>query len=202
MPPSGSTCPPKAAFDIGVSHLHHGTAHGVATATRYLPPATTSALPWLVLPAALAQEGWPSSLGVPPGIPWGGCQHPSAASLTATGTASLLTRVSAGAVAGREMLSTGGARGVLPAWCLPCREGRSCDGQGRGGSRAVSHGEGEGEQLPGSDNAAGAGSLGSCARVLPQQEPSATKPSSALPISHSGLTFQQLPLHAGFTSSL
>lgn len=46
------------------------------------------------------------------------------------------------------------------------------------------------------------GSPGSCARVLPQQEPSATKPSSAFPISHSGLTFQQLPLRAGFTSSL
>lgn len=29
-----------------------------------------------------------------------------------------------------------------------------------------------------------------------------TKPSSAFPISHSGLTFQQLPLRAGFTSSL
>lgn len=46
------------------------------------------------------------------------------------------------------------------------------------------------------------GGPGSCARVLPQQEPSATKPSSAFPISHSGLTFQQLPLRAGFTSSL
>lgn len=99
-------------------------------------------------------------------------------------------------------MQRGEVRGVLPERCLPCREGRSCDCRGRGGSSAVSHGKGEGEQLPGSDNAAGGGRPGSCARVLPQQEPSATKPSSAFPISHSGLTFQQLPLRAGFTSSL
>lgn len=95
----------------------------------------------------------------------------------------------------------GAVRGVLPVRCLPHCHGRSCDRRARGGSSTVSHGEGEGEQLPGSDNAAGGGRPGSCARVLPQQEPSATKPSSAFPISHSGLTFQQLPLRAGFTSS-
>lgn len=90
-----------------------------------------------------------------------------------------------------------GVQGVLP-----CCKGPSCDNRGWGGSRAVSHGEGEGEQLPGSDNAAGGGRPGSCTRVLPQQEPSVTKPSSAFPISHSALTSQQLPLCAGFTSSL
>lgn len=41
------------------------------------------------------------------------------------------------------MPSSGGARGVLPTRCLPGRQGRSCDGRGRGGSGAVSHGEGK-----------------------------------------------------------
>lgn len=41
------------------------------------------------------------------------------------------------------MPSSGGARGVLPTRRLPGRQGRSCDGRGRGGSGAVSHGEGK-----------------------------------------------------------
>lgn len=110
VPPPGSTCPPEAEFDIGVIHLCHGMAHGTATATRRFPPAAALALPWPVLPATLAQEGWPSGFEGPPGIPGDGCQHPGAANLAGASTASLLPRVGAGAVPGREMLSTGGAQ--------------------------------------------------------------------------------------------
>lgn len=151
---------------------------------------------------------WTSLAKRVPFKPGGAPGHRSGAVPAVRGTASPLLHSSvalqeprwAGCVP-QGSVRCGAVRGVLPVRCLPHCHSRSCDRRARGGSSTVSHGEGEGEQLPGSDNAAGGGRPGSCARVLPQQEPSATKPSSAFPISHSGLTFQQLPLRAGFTSS-
>lgn len=61
---------------------------------------------------------------------------------------------------------------------------------------------GEGKQLPAGDNAAGEEDWAAEPLFFPQQEPSVTKPSSVFPVTHSGLTFQQLPLRAGFTSPL
>lgn len=133
VPPSGSTCLPKAAFGTGVSHLCHCIWHCHRHRHCHLPPVAASHLGWSCprrVPVrsggSRGDDGSTPNLRAPPRLLPPAC-----------------SRLWAGAVAGPGMLSSGGARGVLPARRLPGLRGRSCDGRGRGGSGAASHGEGK-----------------------------------------------------------
>lgn len=204
IPPSGTPCPPEPEFDIGVIHLCHGTRRGHS----HPPPSSRRCL-GLTL-AGPARCPGPGGVAIrlrgSPGHPRGWVSAPQCHQprrVWHSQPAPTCRRRSRAGEGDAEQRWGAAGQGVsCPLGACPAVRSVHVMAGARVATEPCPMARGKVNSCRAVIMRRVGGRPGSCARVLPQQEPSATKPSSAFPISHSGLTFQQLPLRAGFTSSL